>query len=96
MLVRLLPPHLRGMHGAAGLCVPSGLSRCAPAGLPLYAYWIAATRGDWSAQDYLDAMKDVPNFAGLKFTDCASNGYIPLRLHGLLSLTTSFDPRGYR
>lgn len=42
-------------------------------GLPLYAYWIADTKGDWGAQDYLDAMADVPNFAGLKFTDYTFN-----------------------
>jgi dihydrodipicolinate synthase/N-acetylneuraminate lyase len=44
-------------------------------GLPLYAYWIAATKGDWGPQDYLDAMKDVPNFAGLKFTDYTFNTF---------------------
>lgn len=44
-------------------------------GLPLYAYWIADTKGDWGAQDYLDAMADVPNFAGLKFTDYTFNTF---------------------
>jgi N-acetylneuraminate lyase len=44
-------------------------------GLPFYAYWIAATRGDWGSQDYLDAMAAVPNFAGLKFTDYEFNTF---------------------
>merc|ERR1711934_1217970 len=38
--------------------------------LPFYAYWVA-TDADMSvdARQYLEAMKDVPNFKGIKFTD---------------------------
>ncbi|MFH1567499.1 MAG: dihydrodipicolinate synthase family protein [Gemmatimonadota bacterium] len=38
--------------------------------LPFYVYWLAATADKRvTADQFLDAMKAVPNFAGVKFTD---------------------------
>lgn len=38
--------------------------------LPFYVYWVASTaEGGMTARRYLNAVKDVPNLAGLKFTD---------------------------
>ena len=61
-------------------------------GLPLYAYWIADTKGDWSSQDYLDAMADVPNFAGLKFTDYTFNTFQNLMSRSGYSLNVVSGP----
>jgi|EP01046_Picozoa_sp_COSAG06_P037975 N-acetylneuraminate lyase len=61
-------------------------------GLPLYAYWIADTKGDWGSQDYLDAMKDVPNFAGLKFTDYTFNIFQNLMSRSGYSLNVVSGP----
>ena len=61
-------------------------------GLPLYAYWIAATRGDWGTQEYLDAMASVPNFAGLKFTDYEFNGFQNIMSRSGFSLNVVSGP----
>ena len=61
-------------------------------GLPLYAYWLAQTKGEWSSQDYLDAMKDVPNFAGLKFTDYEFNTFNNLMSRSGYSLNVVSGP----
>jgi dihydrodipicolinate synthase/N-acetylneuraminate lyase len=46
---------------------------------PFYVYWIAGTADcTISAEQYLEAMENVPNFSGLKFTD--SNFYFFQRL----------------
>ena len=38
--------------------------------LPFYIYWVAKTaEGGMTARRYLEAVKDVPNLAGLKYTD---------------------------
>ena len=38
--------------------------------LPFYVYWLARTADDSvDAAQYLEAMRQVPNFAGVKFTD---------------------------
>lgn len=37
--------------------------------LPLYIYWIAATAATKDAQQFYNAVKTIPHFAGFKFTD---------------------------
>ncbi len=62
--------------------------------LPFYVYWLARTADQSvSAEQYLDAMRAVPNFAGIKFTD--TNFYFFQRLVDLagdrLNLITGPD-----
>lgn len=62
--------------------------------LPFYVYWLAGTADQSvTAEQYLEAMQAVPNFAGIKFTD--TNFYLFQRLvdlsEGKLNLITGPD-----